>query len=204
MYFGRPIPRGFHLLAHGSSQVSGLESDGLWFIAVGALLIVVAVLLGGHPGGLGSRPLGRQGTPRDRLVYAWTAAGACLVAVGSVIVAVKAFPALWVVAVTVVGAALAVWLFAAWRLRVDSRNGRDDAQHGLDDYPNLRSVPGFVEESEWNIKRYERQMTWRWYLTNPFRSEASARADAEAHLGPRPSRPQPPQPEPPKREQPEP
>ena len=195
VYFVRPSPFGSPFLVHGSSQVSGLESDGLWFIAIGALLIVVAVLLGGHPGGLGTRPLGRQGTRSDRLVYAGTAAGACLVAVGSVIVAVKAFPSLWVVGVTVMGAALAVWLFAAWRLRVDSRNGRDDARRGLDEFPNLRSLPGWVEGKDWDIRRYERQMSWRWYLTNPLRSEASARADAEAHFGPRPSQPQPPQPD---------
>jgi hypothetical protein len=62
------------------------------------------------------------------------------VAVGSVIVAVKAFPAWWVVIVTVAGGGLAVWLFSAWRLRVDSRNGRDDARRGLDEFPNLRSL----------------------------------------------------------------
>jgi hypothetical protein len=121
---------------------------GLWFIAVGTMLIVIAVLLGGHAGGLSTRPVGSPGTQRDRLVYAGTAAGACLVAVGSGIVAVKAFPLLWVAGVSVAGAALAVWLFAAWRLRVDSRNGRDDVRRGPNP-PALWSMPGYVEEREW-------------------------------------------------------
>jgi hypothetical protein len=192
MYLLRPNPGG-PLFVHRASG-SGLERDGLWLIAVGALLIVIALLVGGHQGGLGGRPVGRQGTRRDRMVYAVTAAGACLVAVGSIIVAVKAFPAWWVVVVTVAGGGLAVWLFAAWRLRVDSGSSRDDVRSGLETYDeDIGPIPGYVEEHEWDLKRYGRQTHWGWCLANAFTSEANALSDAEAHFGRRPSQPQPPQ-----------
>lgn len=183
-----PRPGGPIFLHHASG--SGLARDGLWLVAVGALLIVMAILVGGHQGGLGGRPVGRQGTRRDRMVYAVTAVGACLVAVGSVIVAVKAFPTWWVVVVTVASAGLAVWVFAAWRLRVDSGRSRDEVRSGLETYDEaIGAIPGFVEEHEWDLRRYGRQTHWGWCLANAFASTTTALGDAEAHFGPRPTQP---------------
>jgi hypothetical protein len=102
-----------HLLAT-ESEVGGLERDGLWLIAVGALVVGASLFLQGPPHGPSGRPQGAISTGRDRFIFACGVAGAFLVALGSLLVMVAAFPKLWVVAASIVGVAIAV--YASWRL----------------------------------------------------------------------------------------
>jgi hypothetical protein len=183
-------------VAAAGGSISGIDRDALWLIAVGALLIAVSALFGGHLGGLTGRPVGRAGKREDRLVYAVGFAGAVLVAVGSVIAAVKAFPAVWIAVLTVVGSGLMFWFVAAWRLLVDSSRSLADTRLSIDSQMELEapeSVKAEFEadrqarlaEYEWDARRYERQMTWRWCLRHAFSSENRARGDAESALGTR-------------------
>jgi len=163
-----------------ASELSNIERAGLWLVAVGAFLVAVSFLWQGSLGGLGGRPVGRGGTRNDRAVYAVGLCSALLVAAGSVIVAVTAFPPLWVAAATVGGVLVAVWLFAAWRLRVDSRKNRDEVRRAAE------PASALAEGWRWDARRYDRQREWRRCLKNPFISEESARQQAGEAFGPRP------------------
>jgi len=166
-----------------AAELSDFERAGLWFIALGAFLVAASFLWQGSLGGLSGRPVGPGGTRADRVVYAIGLSGALLVAGGSIIVAVAALPALWVVAATVVGVVIAVWLFAARRLRIDSRKNRDNARRAVG---ASGAHPGLAARRDWEVLRYERQMQWRRCLTNPFISDKRAREQAVEAFGERP------------------
>jgi MFS family permease len=167
----------------------GLESAGLWLIAIGAVIAVVGLLVGGHLAGLSGRPVGPVGRRNDRVAYAGAAAGAVLVAAGSILVAIKNVPAWWVILLTAAGAGALFWAFAAWRLRVDHQNAAAGAQESVEDTrsnPNLPTESPLVAGWNWDAERYLQQVSWRWCLAHAFASEARARVDAERELGPRP------------------
>jgi len=83
-----------------------LGGDGLWLIAVGAILLMVQVVMAGPQTGLSGRWVGPHSKPLDRAVYAIAAAGATLVAFGSILVAIASFPRWYVWAITAIGAIL--------------------------------------------------------------------------------------------------
>lgn len=156
------------------------EGTGLWLIGVGALLVAVAFLWQGSAAGLSGRPGGPAGTRTDRVVHAVGLTGALLVAAGSVVVAIDAFPEPAVVLATVVGAAIAVWLFAALRLRIDNKRRLVAARQGAQG--NSPLARGW----QWDAERFEREMSWRRCLRNPFISDDAAHRQAVAALGERP------------------
>jgi hypothetical protein len=166
-----------------AAEVSTAERDGLWLIGVGAFLAAVSLLRQGSSGGLGGRPGGPAGTRADRIAFAIGLTGALSVALGSIDVAVEALPSLGLVVLTTVIAVVLIWLFAALRLHVDSRKNRDVSRRGA------ASGSALAPEREWDVKRYERHMHWRWCLANPFVSEAAAQRQAVEEFGKRPGIP---------------
>lgn len=159
---------------------SAAEGTGLWLIGVGALLVAVSFLWQGSAPGLSGRPVGPAGTRNDRVVHAVGLTGALLVAAGSVVVALDAFPEPAVVLGTVVGAPIAVWLFAALRLRIDNKRRLVAARRGAQESSPL--APGW----RWDAKRFEGELSWRRCLRNPFISDEAAQRRAVARLGERP------------------
>jgi hypothetical protein len=177
---GAPLHNGRRVPA-AALQLSQLQRVGLWLIAVGAFLVAASYLWQGSAGGLGGRPVGPSGTRSDRITHAIGLAGAMFVLVGSGIAGVEASPMVWVVLVSVVSAVGAVWLFAAYRLRVDSRKNRHQAAKGA----SSRDSP-FALGAAWDVQRYERQMNWKWCLKHAFISGAKAEREAVAEIGKRP------------------
>ena len=94
-------------------------------------------------------------------------------------------PAAWIASVTVLGAAVMFWLVAAWRLRVDNCHALTDAQASIA-APHVAADPARLAEHQWDLQRYERQLSWTWCLRHAFNSRDRARADAERALGKRP------------------
>jgi hypothetical protein len=114
------------------------------------------------------------------VAYSIGLAGALMVAGGSTVAAIATFPKAWVALLTVAGAAIAVWLFAAWRLRIDSRKCRDRA---------CKAITGdspLDDGRRWDSRRYQIQMDFRWCLKRPFISDAKAKERAVNTLGDRP------------------
>ena len=169
-----------HQSVAAAAAASTAERDGLWLIGVGAFFVAASLLSQGSAGGLSGRPGGLGGTRSDRIAFSVGLTGALLVAIGSLDVAVEAFPDLLVVAATVGISALIIWLFAAFRLRADCRKNRDDARRGAESDSPL--APG----RRWDAERYQRQMEWRRCLTNPFVGDEAAHRRAAEALGERP------------------
>ena len=71
-----------------------LESDGLFLVGVGALVIVVAQLIWGAPRGLDGTQMS-QGRRAERLGWTLNAVGAAFVAAGSALILVGNWPSLW-------------------------------------------------------------------------------------------------------------
>jgi hypothetical protein len=163
-----------------TNQLTELQRLGVWFIAVGAFLVAASFLWTGAATGLSGRPVGPVGRSADRLAYSVGLAGALMVACGSMVAAAATFPKVWVALLTVAGATVAVWLFAAWRLRTDSRKCRDSVCKGVTGNSPLD------EGRRWDSHRYQMQMDFRWCLKHPFISDAKAEKHAVNTLGDRP------------------
>jgi uncharacterized membrane protein YphA (DoxX/SURF4 family) len=88
-----------------------LQSDGLWLLAVGALLIVAALLAAGPPAGLDGMKQG-VGRANERVAWALSLAAAVCVIVGSALLLVGNFPTDWVLWVSLVG--VVTLLIAGW------------------------------------------------------------------------------------------
>ena len=169
-----------------TSAITGIGRDALWLIAVGALLIAVSVLAGGHVGGLSGRPIGRAGRRSDRVLYALGFTGAAIVAIGSFLAAAAAFPAKGMFAGSIVGAVATWWIVSAWRLRIDGQRSLEDSESmgtGLVASTNQ----DVSNQLDWDVRRYQRQQSWRWCIRHAFSSESSALAEAERALGQRPA-----------------
>jgi hypothetical protein len=161
------------LATQATTEVSGLERDGLWLIGIGAAVVAAAVLIGGHVGGLSGRPFTQRGLRPDRLVYAGATAGGTLVAVGSIFVALKHLPSTAVLVGVVIWIPLAIWLLAAWRLRIGTQRDLTQA------HANLTQYPAQAAGIAWDIRTYEHQVRWTYCIRHAFDADVALRLDAE-------------------------
>jgi hypothetical protein len=94
-----------------------MQSDGLWLLALGALILVAALIAAGPPRGLdGTRMAG--GRPNERLAWALNIAGAASVVTGSALLLIGNFPTNWVLWVSL--AAVVVILGIGWLISAHS------------------------------------------------------------------------------------
>jgi hypothetical protein len=142
------------------AEIGELERDGLWLIAVGALIVGLSLFVQGPQRGLTGRPVGAVSTHRDRFLFAAGVSGALLVALGSVLVMIGTFPDLWVVIASLVGVAIAVCAIGVWEVRRGTRRQLADAQR----------MTGSDAYRDWHLRCAQRQARWRWWLRHPFLS----------------------------------
>lgn len=97
--------------AVAASHTRHLESDGLWLLALGALILIGALIAAGPPRGLNGMRMG-EGRPGERLAWSLNIAGAASVVTGSTLVLIGNFPTNWVLGVSV--AAVVLILVIGW------------------------------------------------------------------------------------------
>ena len=78
-----------------------LQSDGLWLLALGALLVVAALVAAGPPRGLDGTRMA-EGRPNERIAWSLNVAGASSIVAGSILLLIGNFPTDWVLWVSVV------------------------------------------------------------------------------------------------------
>lgn len=78
-----------------SQHTHYLQSDGLWLLSLGALILVAALVAGGPPRGMDGTPMA-SGRPNERLAWALNTAGASSAVAGSVLLLIGNFPTRWV------------------------------------------------------------------------------------------------------------
>jgi hypothetical protein len=127
-----------------------LTTAGVWLIGLGSLVIFAGLVLGSERPYSGMTFRGPFNTRRDRLRFAVEGAGAGLVAVGSVLLAVDDLPSLWLLLAAALGTSLMVYGLAAWKLR---------------QYWQYRMAANPPAQPGGRIG------TWRWCFTHPFNDE---------------------------------
>jgi hypothetical protein len=103
------------------NAIGDLERDGLWLIAVGALIVGGSLFAQGPLRGPSGRPQGAVSDARDRFLFACAVSGALLVALGSFLVVVAAMPDVWIVVASFVGVVGAVYAIGVRQVRRDTR-----------------------------------------------------------------------------------
>jgi hypothetical protein len=103
---------------HGASQAATaaahhthLQSDGLWFLALGALMLIGALIAAGPPRGLDGMRMA-QGRTNERIAWSLKLAGTGSVITGSILLLIGNFPTDWVLWVS--GAAVVLILGIGW------------------------------------------------------------------------------------------
>lgn len=100
------------------SHTHRLQSDGLWMLALGALLLIAALIAAGPPRGLDGTRM-EEGRPSDRLAWSLNIAGATSVVAGSTLVLIDDFPTNWVLWVSLAAVGLIVvigWIVSGRRI----------------------------------------------------------------------------------------
>jgi hypothetical protein len=128
---------------------------GVWLIGLGSLVIFAGLVVSSERPYVGRSYRGPFNTRRDRLRFAIEGAGAGLVAMGSVLLAIEDLPSPWLLLV-VPGTYLMVHVLTAWKLR----------QYWQ--YQLAAAQPGGAPSTQLDMATFG---TWRWCLTHPFNDE---------------------------------
>jgi hypothetical protein len=137
-----------------------LTTTGVWLIGIGSLVIFVGLIAGSEKPYEGMTFRGPFNTRAQRLPFAVEGAGACLVAVGSVLLAIDNPPSIWLLLVVPV-AYLVVHTLTAWKLHQYWSKRLEKAQDGPKDTPL---------ERQW-LTCISTCASWRWCLAHPFNDE---------------------------------
>lgn len=140
-------------------QAMNVTTVGVWLIGLGSLVIFAGLVLSSERPYTGRSYRGPFNTRRDRLRFAVEGAGAGLVAVGSVLLAIEHLPSPWLFS-AVPGTCLMVYGLTAWKLR-------QYWQYRLAADPSTQ--PGGTPSSQLAMATFG---TWRWCLTHPFNDES--------------------------------
>lgn len=161
-----------------------METEGLWLVGIGALLLALVGLAGGRVrvaltfGGDGDRRV-------DRLKFAVSGAGLMSTALGSALIAISSVPSVEFVVTTIVTLLLIMYVLLAWRVRTLWREHRTAAAERLQGNQDSRREMWDLDAAAWCAR-------WRWALRHPL-SDAHATSWPMAHLerklGPRPPGP---------------
>lgn len=137
-----------------------LTTTGLWLIGAGSLIIFVGLIAGSEQPYEGMTFRGPYNTRSQRLPFAVEGSGACLVAIGSVLLAVHNPPSLWLLLAVPV-AYLLVHVLSAWKLHQYWLRRLEKAKEG----PKNEAL-----QRQW-LACSTTCASWRWCLTHPFNDE---------------------------------
>lgn len=148
------------------------ETLSVWLIGAGALTIVLGLVFASERAYEGVSMRGPFSTRDKRLRFAVEAAGATLVAAGSILLAATSSPSAWLLLIPVAAYALA-HLLAAWKLGQYWRFRSDEASRAAagDDANELQRDLAVCASS---------CASWGWCLRHPFNDEYWPRAELDA------------------------
>lgn len=141
----------------------------VWLIGVGALVIFLGLVVGSQRPYEGVSFSGPYATRADRLRFGVEASGACLVAAGSVLLAINEPPPFWLAALVPVLYSL-VHVLTAWKLRQYWRYRQEEAERAV-------KADAATSHERWQAAVAAACATWRWCLTHPYNSEYWPRAE---------------------------
>jgi hypothetical protein len=140
---------------------------GLWLAGLGAAAAVGSTLLKSPPEATGGLRFNSPESARgERLHLAIETVSLAFVALGSAIFAIAELPNWWIMAGSVAGFALAVWLHGAWSQHrvwaaLNEEAQRGASSEGAEAYPLMR----------WKAQCTAHCSRWRWALLHPFNGQ---------------------------------